>query len=144
MIDIPLQILPGYKTLAIMSEEDCKALKAYKPNQILRAKLTGAEKPRSYQQLKLYWACCKIVADNLKNMTKDDVDFEAKIKIAKEHPSMIKRFRMIDGTVYMEPISISFVNMKHLEACNYFDLAFPFMAEMIDVTVDVLLNNVQF
>ena len=141
MIDIAVQL--HNNVLVPYSAEDREALKGYKPNQILRARITGAEKPRSYEQLKLYWACCKAVAENT-DMSKEDVDFEVKIKIAKQHPSMIKRFRSVDGMVFMEPISIAFANMGHLESCRYFDLAFPLMAKMIGVETEVLLGNVPF
>lgn len=142
MIDIALQFTG--KTLSPFSNEDREALKQYKPNQILRAKITGAEKPRSYEQLKLYWACCKTVADNHpQDLNKDDIDFQVKIKVAKHNPSMIKRFQADKGVVFMEPISIAFANMKHLEACRFFDLAFPIMAEMIGITTEELLQNVE-
>jgi hypothetical protein len=129
------------KTLVPFSEEDLEALREYKENQVLRAKLSGAEKPRSYQQLKMYWSCCRTVAENLEGVTKDDVDFEVKIQVAKKHPSMIRRFHSVQGVVYMEPISIAFHNMKHLEANNFFNQAWPIMAQMIGVTTDELLAN---
>ena len=141
MIEIPLQITQEYQGLSVMSTEDKDKLKVYSVNQIVRAKLYGVEKPRSYQQLKLYWACCRKVAENLENTFQDDIDFEVKIQVAKKHPGMIRRFRSIGGITYMEPISIAYMNMKHLEACRFFDLAFPIMAKMIGVTVDELLAN---
>jgi hypothetical protein len=142
MIDVALQFRG--KALAPYSQEDLEALRQYRQNQVLRAKITGAKKPRSYLQLKKYWACCRTVAENLEGMDSKDVDFEVKIRIAKEHPSMIRRFKDIGGTVYMEPVSIAYHNMDHLEACHFFDLAFPIMAAMIDVETDVLLENLDF
>jgi len=139
MIDIAVQ--RRGKTLVPFSQEDLDALSEYRENQVLRAKLTGAEKPRSYQQLKLYWSCCRTVAENLDNMLEKDVDFEVKIQVAKRHPGMIRRFKSVDGVVYMEPISIASANMKLLEACEFFKLAWPIMAEMIGVTKDELLKN---
>lgn len=139
MIDISLQY--RNKVLVPYSQEDHEALSAYQQNQILRAKITGAEKPRSYEQLKLYWACCKAVADNLEDMTKEDVDFHVKITVAKNHPALVKRFQVVNGIVYMEPISIAYANMKHLEACKFFDFAFPILADMINIDVEVLTGN---
>lgn len=139
MIEIAVQ--KRDKTLVPFSQEDLDALSEYNENQVLRAKLYGAEKPRSYQQLKLYWACCRTVAENLEDTRETDVDFAVKIKVAKSHLGMIKRFKLVDGVVYMEPISIAYTNMKHLEACDYFKLAWPIMAEMIGVTKDELLAN---
>ena len=132
MIELPMQLGQDHKTLSVMSQEDLERLKTYKAYQVLRAKLYGIEKPRSLPQLGLYWNRCTYIAEQLSDhnqqFTKNDIDFEVKIKVAKEHPSMIKRFKAVDGVVYMEPISISFPNMKHLEACNYFSLAWPVMA----------------
>lgn len=139
MIEIAVQ--RRGKTLMPFSQEDLDALSEYRENQVLRAKLTGAEKPRSYKQLKLYWACCRTVAENLENTLEKDVDFEVKIQVAKRHPGMIRRFKSVNGVVYMEPISIAYANMKHLEACEFFKLAWPIMAEMIGVTKDELLAN---
>ncbi len=129
------------KTLVPFSQEDADALAEYKQNQVIRAKLYGVEKPRSYEQLKLYWACCRTVAQNLEDTTALDIDFEIKVQVAKKHPGMIRRFRAVSGIVYMEPISIAFQNMKHLEACKFFDLAWPIMAGMIGITVEELLAN---
>ena len=145
MLKLPLQLGKDYKTLSVVSNEDVERLKAYKPNQILGSTIHGVEKPRSIKQLGLYWNRCTYVAEQLSDhenqVSKRDVDFDVKIKVAKEHPEMIKRFKAIDGIVYIEPISISFENMKHLEACNYFPKAWPVMAKMIGVTEDELLSN---
>lgn len=135
MIEIALQIKLNY-TLTPCSEEDLKALKNYHVNQIVRAKITGVQKPRSYEQLKLYWACCKAVADNLEGKSKEDIDFDVKVSL--RH---IRAFRIVNGVTMIEVDSISFANLTHLEACNFFDRAFPVMAKMIGVTTDELLKN---
>jgi hypothetical protein len=137
MIEIALQLGSDYR-LKPPSHEDLEALKAYSPNQILRAKLTGFKKPRSYQQLKLYWACCRAISENLENMTKEDVDFHVKIKL--KH---WKNARVVNGVTIIEPGSISFVELNHLEACNFFDRAFPVMAKMIGVSTEELLKNAE-
>ena len=143
MINLSLQ-KTGPKTLTVITLDDIELFRAYEVNQILRAKLTGHRKPRSVLQLRLYWAVCNQVAqllsDHENQFTRNDIDFEVKIRVAKKHPSMIRRFKLVGGIVYMEPISISFANMPHLEACNYFDFAFGVMADMIGTTVDELLN----
>lgn len=143
MVKIPLQISKDHWSLQVMSKEDHEALQEYGANQIVTAQLTGFKKPRSLQQLRLYWACCNTVAENLEGQTKDDIDFETKIQVAKQHPGLIKRFKSIGGIVYMEPISISYQNMSHLEANRYFDLAFPVMAKMIGVSEQELLQNAE-
>ena len=138
MIEIPLQIQPGHKMLAVTSPEDQQTLKAYAANQIVRAKITGIKKPRSYEQLKLYWACCRTVADNLEGKTKEEIDFD--VKVALRH---IRAFRVVDGVTMIEVDSISYERLAHLEACNFFDRAFPVMAKMIGVPVEQLLENAE-
>jgi len=135
MIEIPLQLNNEY-ALKVMSEEDRLKMKEFKPNQILRARLYGVKKPRSVIQLHLYWALCQVVAQNLEDKTKEDIDFE--VKLALKH---IKSFKVVKGVTYIEMDSISFANLDHIEACGYFDRAFPVMAKMIDVSTEELLKN---
>jgi len=137
MVEIPLQLQRDHKTLAVMSQDDADRLKEFHPNQILRAKITGVKKPRSVIQLNLYWACCQTVADNLDGVTKEEVDFDVRVALR-----FIKRLKVSAGITYVEPHSISFANLQHIEACNYFDRAFPAMAKMIGISADELLNGV--
>ena len=117
------------------SEEDVESLKAYPFNKLLKDRITGALKERSLLQLRLYWGGCRYLSLQLSDheniLSAEDIDFDIKTRVAKENPAMIKRFKMITGIVYIEPISIAMVNMKHLEACKYFDKAFPLMGGMI-------------
>jgi hypothetical protein len=137
MIQVALQVGQGYKSLHVISEEDMTALKNYKENQILRATLVGVQKPRSHEQLKLYWACCRTVASNLEGKSKEDIDFE--VKVALKH---IRAFRVTGGVTMVEVGSISFAELNHLDACNFFDRAFPALAKMIGVTTEELIRNV--
>ena len=125
------------KTLVPFSEADSEALKSFRQYQPIRAKLYGVEKPRSYEQLKTYWAGCNVVADNLEDKTKEDVDFDVKVKL--KH---IKRFKVVDGITIVEVDSISYDRLQHIEACNYFDRAFPVLAGMIGVTVEELMQAI--
>lgn len=134
MIECALQLKNN--TLYPFSQEDRDNLREFKDNQVLKAKLYGVQKQRSYKQLKLYFACCQTVADNMENMTKEDVDFECRIRL-----KFIKDFRVVGKMTYVEPRSISYAELPHIEACNYFDRAFPIMAKMIGITVDELLIN---
>jgi len=135
MIECALQ-LNDNNILYPFTEEDKDKIREFKKFQVLKAKLYGVKKPRSLEQLALYWVCCKTVADNLEDKTKEQIDFE--IKIALKH---IKSFRIVQGITYIEVGSISFANLDHLEACNFFDRAFPVMAKMIGVTTEELLQN---
>jgi hypothetical protein len=125
------------KTLVPFSEADSEALKSFRQYQPIRAKLYGVEKPRSYEQLKTYWAGCNVVSDNLEDKTKEDVDFDVKVKL--KH---IKRFKVVDGITIVEVDSISYDRLQHIEACNYFDRAFPVLAGMIGVTVEELMQAI--
>jgi len=136
VIEIPLQLQHDYHSLSIIDAESIEKIKEFKPNQILRAKLWGVKKPRSVIQLNLYWACCKTVADNLEGKTKEDIDFD--VKVALKH---IKAFRVVKNITFIEVGSISFENLAHLSACNFFDRAFPVMAKMIGVRTEELLAN---
>lgn len=64
MIEIPLQIQPGYRTLSLVSREDLEKIKAYRVYQILRAKLSGHQRPRSVQQNAWAHNMFEIVAQN--------------------------------------------------------------------------------
>jgi hypothetical protein len=125
------------KTLVPFSEDDLTAIKGFRQYQPIRAKLYGVQKPRSYQQLKTYWGGCNVVADNLDGMTKEDVDFEVKIRL--KH---IKRFKVVNGVTVVEVDSISYARLDHLEACGFFDRAFTVLADMIGVTVDELMQAI--
>lgn len=137
MIECALQCKPD-GSLHPFSQEDLEKIKGFSPNQVLKAKLWGAKKPRSYIQLKLYWACCRTVVENLDGMSPEDVDFEVKVQL--KH---IRAFRVVDKVTFIEVDSIAFKNLPHLEACNFFDRAFPVMAKMISVSVEELLQNTQ-
>jgi len=136
MIEVSLQLQKDNTTLRVISEEDEQRIMEFHPNQILRAKLYGVKKPRSVIQLNLYWALCKVVADNLEGKGKEDIDFD--VKVALKH---VKAFRIVNGVTFIEVGSISFANLYHLEACGFFDRAFPVMAKMIGVSTDELLGT---
>ena len=129
------------------SQEDVEELKNYPMHKILKARITGAVKERSLLQLRLYWGACRYLAKQLSDheniLNELDIDFDTKTRVAKENPAMIKRFKMIGGVMYIEPISISFPNLKHLDACKYFDKAFLIMADMVNMKVDQFIAMVK-
>ena len=136
----------GYYFLAHGDEaqEQCKT---YNLHQVLRSKFWGIRKPRSATQLNLYWSCCKLVAELLSDheniLDKDDVDFDVKIRVAKAKPAMIKRHKFVNNIYHMSYISIAFRNMKHLDACKYFDSAMPMLADMVGLDEDGLIEQAQ-
>jgi hypothetical protein len=124
-------------------DEAIEKIKEFPVNQVLDSKLTGSKKARSYAQLGLYWACCKTAAELLSDheniLDRRDIDFEVKIRVAKKKPELIRRFKIVSGITYLEPISTSFANMKHLEACRYYDPAMKKIAKMVGMTVEELV-----
>lgn len=138
----------GFGYFLLPFDDDSKEkIKGFKLFQILKSKFWGVSKPRSVLQLNTYWACCKYIAvqtsDHENILSRNDVDFTVKMRVAKDNPGMIKRFKMIDGIVYVEPISVAFQNMKHLEACHYFDKAFALMGDMVGKSADELIALVK-
>jgi hypothetical protein len=106
--------------------ESEERLREFHLNQILEGSLKGSTRERSIKQLGLYWACCTFVAeqtsDHENRFIKEDIDFEVKIQVSKKHPWLIKRFKMVNGILHMELISIAFANLRVLEANRYFAL----------------------
>lgn len=130
------------KTGSPFSQEDIDRWNEYKDNQLIRCKTYGVQKPRSYQQLKLFWACCRKVADNTKDQHwnhPDKVAFQVKIKL--QFVDMTKTIVDANGNVHLWYRSISYAELPHMMACNFFDRAFPIMAKKIGITTDELLKN---
>ncbi len=138
-MEVALQLKKGI--LYPHSIEDQEKIKDLKENQIVKAKITGVRKPRSYKQLKLYWTCCRKVAEN----TFDD-NWNTKLKVDLQCRMRTKFFddklTIVAGNkVIFTPRSISFKNLKHIESCRYFDQAFEIMAKYMGVEVEVLVGE---
>jgi len=144
MIDIPAQLLNkcpvcsnSFGNFFVPSGDDAEGkAKDFLPNQIVRCKIAGTKKARSIIQLNLYWKCCEIVADSLDGESKDSIDFSTKVGL-----KFIKSFRVCNGQTFVEVDSISFKNLSHIVACNYFDRAFPFLAKLIKIDEDTLISE---
>ena len=139
MQEICLQKINGLPTL--FSAEDKEKWDGYQDNQIVRAKITGIKKPRSYIQLKLYWTLCNTVADNTDDPmwnTKSKVDFQCRVgcHFVERDLIVVKK----DGSIAFQYKSIAFANLGHIEATNYFERAFDLMAKKLGVTVDKLME----
>jgi hypothetical protein len=141
MQELACQIRGG--SLHPLTLEDEQSLAEYKENQIVRVKMSGIQKPRSYEQLKLYWQLCKVVTENTDDpawSTPEKVSFQ--IKVALQFCDLSQTIVDAKGTVHFSWRSISFPNLKHMEACNYFDRAFEVMAKKLGISVLDLLGNV--
>jgi len=130
-----------YEHFIPIGDDAVQQSREYMPNQILTSTFQGYRHPRSVEQLNAYWKGCTIVAelisDHEKQYTKEEIDFD--VKVALRH---IKSFRVVNGVTFLEVDSISFANLKHLEACHYFDRAFNEMARMAGITVDELMDMI--
>ena len=122
------------------SKEDREKISEYKPNQLFHTELHGVKKPRSYEQLKLIFACARKVADNTEDKhwnTSGKVMEQVKIEL-KYYDVMIVQ---LDGKseVHFKTKSISYEALPHMEACHFVDEALPIMAAKIGKTVDELI-----
>lgn len=120
------------------SEEDKEASEEFENNQIVNAKITGVQKPRSYEQLKLFWILCKIVSEN-----NEDPDWDSKSKVSEQIKIKTGHvdyyFEAKPGFWIIKTKSISYSDLKHLKACKFFEKAIAEMAKFLDVSVDDLL-----
>jgi len=141
MIEIALQIKEGH-VLYPYSPEDAHKLKNYSVNQVVHAKIKGVTKQRSYEQLRAYWAACKTVADNTEShgwQTKEQVDLQCRVALHFYDPTLI--IAKPDGSIAVNYRSISFVNLKHIDACDYFTKSLEVMASKIGVAVKELIKR---
>ena len=139
MKDVALQRVDR-NTLKVFSEEDADAIADFPIHKLLRARISGALKPRSYEQLKLYHAACRAVAENTEDPnwnSKEKVDFQCKVKCR-----LIKEFVVVNGVTHIIPGSVSYSEMNHLEACNYIDRAIDEMAGFLGLGRDEFLSGV--
>jgi uncharacterized protein YunC (DUF1805 family) len=119
--------------------ESAELIKSYYENQLVRAKITGIKKPRSYQQLKAYWKACEIVADHIdKLIDKYDADWQIRVEL-KHYDHMTVQ----GDKVYVECKSINYANLDHAEANNFFDRAFALQAKWLGVSKDELLKQTE-
>ena len=130
--------------LVPFSIEDQDIIRNFKNNQVLKAKLTGTTKARSYKQLRKYWATCKKTADNTEApgwKTKEQVDFQCRVALRFYDPDLI--IAKPDGSIAFHYRSIAIANLDHIAACGFFDFAFEVMAEHLKISVEELLKNIK-
>ena len=136
MIEIPLQLNMGHKTLSVTCQEDMEKLKAYSPNQILRAKLTGHRKPRSVQQNRWLHNMFRIVADNTEDHQWNDPK-KVKRKIKMMLHFFDERF-VVGDKIYFELRSFAFSELEQDEANEVFNQAKEVCAQKLGVEPEIL------
>jgi hypothetical protein len=141
MKEIAIQLMPD-GMFRPFSQEDKDVTREFKPFQVFKTKLTGTRKKRSYEQLKLFFACCQTVADNTDDPQWSDkykVAFQVKVGLHFVNPNVVAV--RPDGQVVFEYRSISYKSLAHMEACNFFNRALEFLAKKLNITVDELVEN---
>lgn len=132
MIEIPLQLRKcpscglSYHPYGDEAQEQAKA---HKENQIVVGRLRGTEKARSIEQLDLFMAGCQLVADNTDDpqwSTKAQVKLQCKAEARLFDPAKI--IVTPSGQTIIPYRSLAFRNLKHLEACRFFDIGFEVLA----------------
>ena len=139
MIDTALQFKDGL--YVPFTEEDLELAKDWKDNQVLRAKISGVKKPRSYQQLKMFFAVARQVATNTEDSNWNTSDkVKEQVKVALQFIDTERIIVKPNGDVHIPYRSIAFDSLGHMEACNFFDRSWPVMAKHLGVTPDELLE----
>ena len=147
--DVPMQIKDGFPTP--LSEESREMLKGFKENQIILGDFRGTTKERSITQMNTFFACCKYVADNVREYdlnhpkytdgsywnTKDKVAFQCKVAL---HFVDDSKTIVYKNEIRFHYRSIAVKNLKHLEACRFFDRAFELLGLRIGMIVDDLVE----
>lgn len=137
-------IIQGRECIIPFDLESEEALSNFRINQPLVGAIHGTNKERSVVQLNLYWKACEVFAENTNETdknTKKKADWWARNSLCFFDPNYT--FVRSGGTVSFKVRSISFKNLKHIEACDYFERAYEIMAGYLGVPVDVFINEVK-
>jgi len=118
-------------------EEDRETFNRYHPHQLLEIDIKGPVKSRSLPQLAMYFAFCKLVADNTQDPanwgTKAKVDLQCRIACR-----WIEGWVVIEGVTQVIPKPLNFKDTDHMEATKYISQAYEEMAAHLGITVDEL------
>ena len=129
--------------LSPFSQEDKEKLSSFNDNQILVAKVSGTTKDRSIRQLRLFFACCRVVAENTEDIQWNSVDkVKNQVKVRLQFIDLNKSI-VVNGVFHPHYRSINFAELKHIEANKIFDQAFAVMAGFLGVGIQELLANAE-
>jgi len=131
------------------SLEDKQACLNYPAGGLTSHNIKGVTKPRSYQQLKLYFACCRALADQTENI---NLNNETKV-----HFVMRMRARWIESIISIKkpcpscqvlidynqiiPKSLSYENCTHADATQYINSGINEIASEMGVPKYKLVKN---
>lgn len=140
MIEVALQ----YRDNAFYpySQEDLEASKEFRDNQIIKARLTGVKKERSYKQLKMFHGVLRTVAENARHPNWNSLPkakFSLKVALNYVNEGVVAVDRQ--GTVHFSYRSFGYADLPHMEACNVFDRSWPILAKVLGITEEKLLEN---
>lgn len=130
------------KTFHPYTDQDRDEVAVFKKNQIVTINVAGTKKAPSVKQMNLYWATCRLFAENSDSQhfnTKDKVDSQC--RVALNFIDMNRSFVDPQGNFHPKYYSISFDNLKQIERTRYFDRAFDQMAEWMGVGCDELIRE---
>ena len=142
MIELDLQWSGSF--FAPFDDEDLLSCKEFKPNQIVRAKISGIKKPRSLLQFRMFHGVLRTCANNARHPNWNTVD-KAKFSLKVALHYVDEGVTAVDrhGTVHFSYRSFGYAALPHMEACNVFERSWPILAKVLGVTVDKLLENAE-
>ena len=126
------------------SPEDQEQVKEFKPNQIVKEKITGVKKPRSLLQFRMFHGVLRTCANNARHPNWNTVD-KAKFSLKVALHYVDEGVTAVDrhGTVHFSYRSFGYADLPHMEACNVFERSWPILAKVLGVSVEKLLENVE-
>lgn len=130
------------KSLHPVSPEDLETLSFFKPNQILRCRVSGVKKPRSVLQNKWIHAIFRLVAQNT-----EDTDWDTPEKVKRNVKMSMKFFKddviVANNKVYFELRSFAFDKMEQNEANRIYEIAKNTCADFLGVDPKELESQAQ-
>lgn len=131
----------GIPCIIPFDPESDNKLANFKNNQLLVGLITGTKKERSVKQIRLYWKACEVFAENTEFQTKEMADWWCRNTL--QFFDHKYTFVHQDGSVTFKVRSISFKNLDHAIACDYFTRSFSVMADYLGVDPDTFISEVK-
>lgn len=139
-----------YWHMAPYGDEDREAVGNYHTHQVILIKAFGAKKQRSVAQLNTFMKICTMIGKIAEERNehswdhKDKVKFQVKVGI--QFIDATKTIVGVDGKVHLHYRSISFKELPHMEATNFFERAYKFLdkalRKMAGVKIEELFKQI--